>query len=57
MEELIKAKEEKLNSIIMELRNNYATLQEKFANEELDKCRPGLDRSSSDSKSSKRKES
>ncbi|KAM7504113.1 hypothetical protein LguiB_003017 [Lonicera macranthoides] len=37
MEVLMKAKEEELNSIIMELRRNYTTLQEKFANEESDK--------------------
>lgn len=30
----MKAKEEELNSIIMELRKNIAELQEKFANEE-----------------------
>ncbi|XP_052208620.1 kinesin-like protein KIN-14N isoform X2 [Diospyros lotus] len=34
MEMLMKAKEEELNSIIMELRKNYASLQEKFAKEE-----------------------
>ncbi|XP_059664811.1 kinesin-like protein KIN-14N isoform X2 [Cornus florida] len=37
MEMLIKAKEDELNSIIMELRKNYASLQEKFTKEELDK--------------------
>ena len=33
----MKAKEEELNSIIMELRKNYASLQEKFMKEESDK--------------------
>lgn len=33
----MKAKEEELNSIIMELRRNYEALQEKFAKEESDK--------------------
>ncbi|PSS16235.1 Kinesin-like protein [Actinidia chinensis var. chinensis] len=37
MEILMKAKEEELNSIIMELRKNYASLQEKFTKEESDK--------------------
>ncbi|PSS06166.1 Kinesin-like protein [Actinidia chinensis var. chinensis] len=37
MEILMKAKEEELNSIIMELRKNYASLQEKFMKEESDK--------------------
>lgn len=34
---LLKNKEEELNSIIAELRKNYASLQEKFTKEELDK--------------------
>lgn len=34
---LMNAKEEELNSIIMELQTNYATLQEKFTKEETDK--------------------
>ena len=34
---LIKVKEEELNSIVMELRNNCASLQEKFTKEESDK--------------------
>lgn len=34
---LMKAKEEELNSIIMELRTNYASLQERFAKGESDK--------------------
>lgn len=33
----MKNKEEELNSIIMELRKNYASLQEKFMKEEFDK--------------------
>ncbi|XP_062175766.1 kinesin-like protein KIN-14C isoform X2 [Alnus glutinosa] len=33
----MKNKEEELNSIIMELRKNYASLQEKFTKEEADK--------------------
>ncbi|KAL2476219.1 Kinesin-1 [Abeliophyllum distichum] len=37
MEALMKAKEEELNSIIMELRKNLEALQEKFTKEELDK--------------------
>ncbi|XP_040990128.1 kinesin-like protein KIN-14N [Juglans microcarpa x Juglans regia] len=37
MEVLMKNKEEELNSIIMELRKNYASLQEKFMKEDLDK--------------------
>ncbi|KAL7592150.1 kinesin-like protein KIN-14N [Lactuca sativa] len=37
MEMLMNAKEEELNSIIMELQTNYATLQEKFTKEETDK--------------------
>lgn len=37
MEMLMKAKEEELNSIIMELRTNYASLQERFAKGESDK--------------------
>ncbi|KAK2984782.1 hypothetical protein RJ640_004607 [Escallonia rubra] len=37
MEMLMEAKEEELNSIIMELRKNYASLQEKFVKEESDK--------------------
>ncbi|XP_057460845.1 kinesin-like protein KIN-14N isoform X1 [Actinidia eriantha] len=37
MEILMKAKEEELNSIIMELRKNYASLQEKFTKEKSDK--------------------
>ncbi|KAL3508549.1 hypothetical protein ACH5RR_027950 [Cinchona calisaya] len=37
MEELMKAKEEELNSIIMELRRNYEASQEKFAKEQSDK--------------------
>ncbi|KAI5642204.1 hypothetical protein M9H77_00282 [Catharanthus roseus] len=37
MDMLMKAKEEELNSIIMELRRNYEALQEKFAKEESDK--------------------
>lgn len=34
---LLRNKEEELNSIIAELRKNYAALQEKFTKEELDK--------------------
>ena len=34
---LLKNKEEELNSIIAELRKSYASLQEKFTKEELDK--------------------
>ncbi|KAM1873787.1 hypothetical protein ACFX13_007582 [Malus domestica] len=34
---LLENKEEELNSIIVELRKNYASLQEKFTKEELDK--------------------
>ncbi|KAI3768925.1 hypothetical protein L6452_00021 [Arctium lappa] len=37
MEMLMNAKEEELNSIIVELRNNYSVLQEKFMKEETDK--------------------
>ncbi|CAL5341807.1 hypothetical protein CsSME_00026283 [Camellia sinensis var. sinensis] len=37
MEMLMKAKEEELNSIIMELRKNYSSLQEKFMKEESDR--------------------
>lgn len=37
MDLLLKNKEEELNSIIAELRKNYASLQEKFTKEELDK--------------------
>lgn len=37
MEMLMNAKEEELNSIIMELRTNYANLQDKFTKEETDK--------------------
>ncbi|KAL2453732.1 Kinesin-3 [Abeliophyllum distichum] len=37
MESLMKAKEEELNSIIMELRKNLIALQEKFTKEESDK--------------------
>uniref|UniRef100_A0A5B6ZFD7 Kinesin-like protein n=1 Tax=Davidia involucrata TaxID=16924 RepID=A0A5B6ZFD7_DAVIN len=37
MEMLMKAKEEELNSIIMELRKNYSFLQEKYTKEESDK--------------------
>ncbi|PWA83976.1 kinesin 3 [Artemisia annua] len=37
MEILMNEKEEELNSIIMELRKNYTSLQEKFAKEESDK--------------------
>ncbi|KAG6634545.1 hypothetical protein I3843_12G125000 [Carya illinoinensis] len=37
LEVLMKNKEEELNSIIMELRKNYASLQEKFMKEDLDK--------------------
>lgn len=37
LEVLMKNKEEELNSIIMELRKNYASLQEKFVKEESDK--------------------
>ncbi|KAI3466204.1 hypothetical protein Pfo_022867 [Paulownia fortunei] len=37
MESLMKAKEDELNSIIMELRKNLEALQEKFAKEEVDK--------------------
>ncbi|XAR56635.1 Minus-end-directed kinesin ATPase [Bertholletia excelsa] len=37
MEMLMRAKEEELNSIITELRKNYASLQEKFTKEESDK--------------------
>lgn len=33
----MKNKEEELNSIIMELRRNYTSLQEKFTKEESDK--------------------
>lgn len=33
----MKNKEEELNSIIMELRKSYASLQDKFMKEELDK--------------------
>lgn len=36
-ESLMKAKEDELNSIIMELRKNLESLQEKFAKEEVDK--------------------
>ncbi|XP_027172595.1 kinesin-like protein KIN-14N [Coffea eugenioides] len=37
MEMLMKAKEEQLNSIIMELRRNYEASQEKYAKEQADK--------------------
>lgn len=37
LELLMKAKEEELNSIIMELRRNYEASQEKFAKEQSDK--------------------
>lgn len=37
LEMLMKAKEEELNSIIMELRRNYEASQEKFAKEQSDK--------------------
>ncbi|KAG6637507.1 kinesin-like protein KIN-14N isoform X1 [Carya illinoinensis] len=37
MEVLMKNKEEELNSIILELRKSYASLQDKFMKEELDK--------------------
>ncbi|XP_051133552.1 kinesin-like protein KIN-14N [Andrographis paniculata] len=36
-ESLMKAKEDELNSIIMELRKNFEALQEKFSNEEREK--------------------
>lgn len=38
---LLKSKEEELNSIIAELRKNYASLQDKFSQEELDKLVSG----------------
>ncbi|GFZ07460.1 kinesin 2 [Actinidia rufa] len=38
-EMLMKVKEEELNSIVIELRNSYASLQEKFTKEESDKLR------------------
>jgi hypothetical protein len=38
----MKNKEEELNSIIMELRKNYASSQEKFTKEESDKLVRGL---------------
>lgn len=37
IEMLMMGKEEELNSIIMELRKNYTSLQEKFVKEESDK--------------------
>ena len=37
LEVLMTAKEEELNSIVMELRKKCASLQEKFAKEETDK--------------------
>ena len=33
----MKAKEEELNSIVIELRNSYASLQDRFTKEESDK--------------------